>query len=128
MGGVADDMAEPPRSRTILVVMDDEDLSEIVRDVLRAEGYEVVHGSRGEEALERVKARGVRPALVLLDSWKPGMPGRFLHLLRQEPGFGDVPVVLCTTYKRFALPGVQGTLRMPFDLDELLLTVGEHVR
>ena len=107
--------------------MDDEDLGEIVRDVLRAEGYEVLVTSGGEQALELLRTQQ-RLGLILLDSWTPGMPGRFLHLLREDPLHRGVPVVLCTTYKRFSLPGVQGTLRMPFDLEELLVTVAEHYR
>lgn len=118
-------MSDLPRSRVVLVVMDDDDLSEIVQDALRAEGYAVLAANRGSVALELMRREGP-PALILLDSWKPGMPGTFLQQLRLEPALATVPVVLCTTYKRFAIPGIQGMLRMPFDLNELLLTVAEH--
>ena len=121
-------MGEPPRSKTVLVVMDDDALSEIVQDVLRADGYGVLAANRGEVALELLKQQEARPGLILLDTWKPGMPGKFLHELRHLPTLAVIPVVLCTTYKRFSLPGVQGTLRMPFDLNELLVTVSEHYR
>lgn len=121
-------MGEPPRSKTVLVVMDDEPLSEIVQDVLRSEGYEVLVAHRGEVALQLLNQSELRPGLILLDSWKPGMPGRFLHQLRHTPALADIPVVLCTSYRRFRLPEVQGMLRMPFDLNELLGTVEEHYR
>ena len=58
---------------TILVVEDEEDLSELLRYNLEREGYAVSTVADGERALQLVKRE--RPALVILDLMLPGMPG-----------------------------------------------------
>lgn len=78
---------------TVLVVDDDLDTVETMRDILRDEGHSVVCASNGRDALER--AAEVRPDLVILDLEMPEMDGwSFLDALRADPELASTPVVV----------------------------------
>lgn len=59
--------------KTILVVDDEQDIRELLRYNLAAEGYRVECVSSGEEALRRSRSRP--PDLILLDLMLPGVDG-----------------------------------------------------
>ncbi|MFE8605704.1 response regulator [Archangium violaceum] len=120
-------MTEPlPSTSTstpILVVDDDPDIREALRDILDDAGYSVALAFHGRMALEMLETMG-RPCLVLLDWMMPVMDGaQFLHLLRENPLYDSVKVILCTASGRDVPPGAQGLLRKPFELEELLAIV-----
>ncbi len=92
-------MAEQTSNLTgkkILIVEDDPLLHNLLADKmvqLREKGVEVFPMVNGEEGL--VKAREVKPDLVMLDIVLPGMTGfEFLEQLRKEPGLEQTPVVV----------------------------------
>ena len=57
----------------VLVVDDEQDAVDLLREFLTAKGYEVLAASNGEEALRKVKED--RPHLILLDVRMPKMSG-----------------------------------------------------
>ena len=59
--------------RKILVVDDEHDICEFVRNFLQERGYEVLMASNGDDALAIVKKE--RPELILLDIKMQGMDG-----------------------------------------------------
>ena len=61
-----------PRER-ILVIEDDEDIQELIRHNLSAEGYSITLSGSGEDGL--VKARRDVPDCILLDIMLPGLGG-----------------------------------------------------
>jgi len=63
----------------VLIVDDEPDSVDLLREFLAGKGYEVLTASNGEEALQKVKEE--RPHLILLDIRMPGMNG--LEVLRQ---------------------------------------------
>jgi DNA-binding response OmpR family regulator len=63
----------------VLVVDDEPDTVEILREFLVGKGYEVLSASDGEEALQKLKEE--RPHLILLDVRLPKMNG--LDVLRK---------------------------------------------
>jgi DNA-binding response OmpR family regulator len=77
----------------ILIVDDEPDAVELLREFLTGKGYEVSTASDGEEALRKVKAE--RPHLILLDVRMPRMDG--LEVLRQLRQFDqEVGVIVVT--------------------------------
>ena len=60
-------------SKRILVVEDQEDNMQILRDLLTSAGYEMVEAENGEEALAAVAKQ--RPDLILMDIQLPIMDG-----------------------------------------------------
>src|SRR5436190_20649462 len=63
----------PRRCRIILVVDDDDDVRDVLRDVLEDEGYKVCTAANGRDALDRLKA--LVPCLIVLDLMMPIMDG-----------------------------------------------------
>jgi two-component system response regulator MtrA len=90
LGQVFDTMSSM-RGR-VLVVDDDNALSEMLGIVLRGEGFEPVFCADGSGALEAFRV--TRPDLVLLDLMLPGKDGiEVCRLIRGESG---VPIVMLT--------------------------------
>ena len=83
-------------SKRILVVEDQPDNRQIIRDMLAGTAYEITEAEDGEQALAAVAKE--RPDLILMGIQLPKMDGYdFLRSLRRMPG-GDSPkVVFCTT-------------------------------
>jgi len=113
-------------NKTILVVDDEDDVRESVREVLSDEGYRVVDTADGTLVLDLIRQE--RPELVLLDIWMPQVDG--IGLLKeikiQEPGLNVVMVSghgnihTAVTATKF---GAFDFLEKPVSLDGLLLTV-----
>ena len=77
----------------VLVVDDDPNVQEILREFLSAKGYEIITAGDGAEGLRRVKEE--RPHLILLDIQMPKMDGlEVLHQLRQIDK--EVSVIMIT--------------------------------
>ena len=109
---------------------DDVAVREGLVEALAGEGYSVSIAADGEEALAWLRA-GNRPRLLLLDLVMPRMGGeRFLEALRARPAPAP-PVVLMTATtpsSRTPLPAVDALLVKPFELADLLSTVGRFLR
>ena len=79
----------------VLVVEDDADTRQRLRQVLEKNGWSVAEAVDGQDALGQVR-RAV-PRLILLDLAMPTTDGfEFLRQLRELPGCGTVPVVVLT--------------------------------
>ena len=76
----------------ILVVDDEELLVKGIRFNLQNEGYDVISGSNGKEAVELAKAQN--PDLIILDVMMPEMDGMTACSVIRE--FSNVPIILLT--------------------------------
>jgi two-component system response regulator MprA len=113
---------------TVLVVDDEPTLRSILVDVLVDEGYAVVTARDGQEALE-IFARDA-PDLVLMDVMMPRMDGpTAVRALRALPNGTTVPIVLASAVmsSNGVDLGIDGFLRKPFELDDLLQLIGRLV-
>lgn len=76
----------------ILIVEDDEFISDVYRKKLSMEGFEVALAKDGEEALRLLRER--KPDLVLLDIMIPLKDGfEVLSEMRADPALSDTKVV-----------------------------------
>ena len=108
-------------AKTILIVEDDPNISELVQMYLEKEGYNTRIASDGGQGLDLF--RQLRPDLVLLDIMLPVMDGwSVLRTIRQD---SKTPVIMLTA-KGETNDKVQGLkqgaddyLTKPFHLDEL---------
>lgn len=81
------------RRKYILIVEDDEFISDVYQRKLLLEGFEVALAKDGEEALRTIRER--RPDLVLLDIMIPLKDGfQVLSELRVDAGLSDIRVVV----------------------------------
>jgi CheY-like chemotaxis protein len=109
-----------PRRPNVLVVDDDDSIREVLAEVLRDEGYDVVCASNGEQALTELRDHG-HPDLMLLDLMMPVMSGwELLELLQSSADLSRIPVVVVSAMNA---PGACEHLAKPIDLDRLLATV-----
>lgn len=109
----------------VLVVDDDEDIRELLRVVLEADGYRVKVAVDGLDAWEQIQA-GELPALILLDLMMPRMDGQhFLKKLRSP--FPDAAVIIlsghATAQKIADELKADCCLTKPVELDDLLNAV-----
>ncbi len=78
----------------ILIVEDDEDTREALKDALADEGFDVRASSGAREAIAEV-TRPDAPGLVLLDATMPGMSGaELLDWMGERKQLDRIPVVL----------------------------------
>jgi two-component system alkaline phosphatase synthesis response regulator PhoP len=105
-------------SATVLVVDDDLEWIEVMREILDEEGHVVLTAKNGIEAL--AVARKERPDLILLDLEMPEMDGRtFLAELRRDEELRDVQVVVLSGAED-AHSVASDSVRKPLRLNTLL--------
>jgi DNA-binding response OmpR family regulator len=117
----------------ILVADDDPVILRLLEVNLGLEGFRVETAARGEDALE--KARGSRPALIVLDVMMPGMNGwDVARRLKEQQETADLPVVLLSARtqvsdrRRGEEIGVDAYITKPFDPSELADTIRRLAR
>lgn len=105
----------------VLVVDDDPDIRDTLREVIEAEGLTAVCAADGGKALDALH-RGLRPSLVVLDLMMPVMSGwEVLAAIRADRTLADVPVaVVSASGVRAPPPGATCFLQKPVDLDTLI--------
>jgi CheY-like chemotaxis protein len=123
----ADPRAPDPFS--VLVVDDDPEVRESLRDVLSEEGYAVTEAGDGADALATLGGSTV-PDLVLLDLGMPNMDGyEFLERREASAKLKAVPVIVIsgTTDPRRFHGLVDATLPKPLNVPVLLRVVNRAV-
>ena len=79
------------RKPLILVVDDEPDIRELIKDILQDEGYLVVTAANGEQARTAFDANN--PSLILLDIWMPDVDG--ISLLKEfKQQSADINIVM----------------------------------
>lgn len=108
----------------VLVVDDEPDIRELVRDILQFDGYSVATASNGREALEQLR-RAELPRLILLDLMMPIMNGwEFRAEQIKDPRISSIPVVVLTgdgnAPEKARSLGTTSYVTKPVHLDHLL--------
>ena len=117
----------------ILIVEDEEALTEVLRYNLEAEGYEVETVGRGDEADVRLKER--MPDMVILDWMLPGLSGiELCRRLRTRPETRQLPIIMLTARGeeservRGLATGADDYIVKPFSVPELSARVRALLR
>jgi DNA-binding response OmpR family regulator len=113
---------------TLLLVEDDLDIQEVMREVLQECGYTVMIAGDGEKGLSVFDAHASSIKLVIADIMMPKMNGRQFQeqVRRRRP---DSKVLIVSGYeemdlqRRDLLDPRNAFLQKPFDLDVLLAKV-----
>jgi two-component system CheB/CheR fusion protein len=93
----APDAGSRSRHRRVLVIDDNVDAADSLREVLALGGHEVAVAYSGPEGIER--ARELRPEVVLCDIGLPGMDGYGVaRALRSDPALGTAFLVALSGY------------------------------
>lgn len=121
-----------PTLPPILVVDDNEDNANIIRDYLEARGYPIFVAYNGDEAMELFKK--VQPVVVLLDVMMPGRDGwQVCREMKAGAEGRPLRVVMVTALqdwmdKRQALEtGADDYVEKPFELAKLAAVVERNI-
>src|SRR5947207_4236261 len=113
-------------AKTILIVDDDQELSDGLRAVLEKQGFRVLQARDGQQGKQMVYQH--RPDLVILDMMMPRMGG--YPVLEHFRGKTDAPPIVMITanegsrHKAYAeYLGVVDYIRKPFAMEKLLESV-----
>lgn len=113
-------------NHTVLLVEDEEDLRETMRDALELNGFEVIAAEDGQAALEALDHID-HVCLVLLDLLMPRMNGwDFFEQMRARPALADVPVIVHSSAPGQAPKGVTRVLQKPLGFEQLISIVQEY--
>jgi two-component system cell cycle response regulator DivK len=84
-------------SKRILVVEDQPDSRQIIRDMLTPTDYEITETENGEEALAAITKQ--RPDLILMDVQMPIMDGyTAVSRIKANPALRSIPIIAVTSY------------------------------
>ena len=110
----------------ILVVDDDHDLRESLREILEEEGFETIGASDGREAMDLLQKGGQpAPRVILLDIMMPVMTGHeVIDKLRRDRSFASTPVVFMTAFRTLVKADEKvRVLYKPFSIEVVLSAI-----
>ena len=108
---------------TILVVEDEKESRDSLREILELEGYAVETAVNGQEALDALNASGDRICIMLLDLFMPVMDGwQVVDRLRADGRLDTTQVVIITSAPYRAPAGLP-VFQKPLDLDKVMSEV-----
>jgi two-component system cell cycle response regulator DivK len=119
-------------SKRILVVEDQEDNRQILRDLLSSAGYEMVEAENGEEALTVAAAE--QPDLILMDIQLPLLDGyEATRRIKANPALAKIPVIAITSYalsgdeEKARAAGCDDYVTKPYSPRALLAKIREYL-
>jgi two-component system, cell cycle response regulator DivK len=130
-GAIRDD--EVTMSKRILVVEDQEDNRQILRDLLGAAGYEMLEAENGQQAVDMVSQKA--PDLILMDIQLPVMDGyEATRQIKANPEWKRIPIIVVTSYalsgdeEKARLAGCDDYVTKPYSPRHLLGKVREYLK
>lgn len=119
-------------AKTIMIVDDSASLRQVVSIALKREGYEVIEGKDGADALGKLK--GQRIHLIISDVNMPNMDGiSFVQAVKQMPDYKFTPIIMLTTEsqeekkRQGQLAGAKAWMVKPFKPEQMLGAVQKLV-
>ena len=119
-------------SKRILVVEDQPDSRQIIRDMLAGTDYEITEAENGEEALKAIEKQ--RPDLILMDIQLPIMDGyTATNQIKANPALRSIPIIAVTSYalaseeKKARAAGCDDYVTKPFSPKQLLAKIRQYL-
>jgi CheY-like chemotaxis protein len=104
----------------VLIVDDDPDIRDELREALAERGWHVVCAENGSEALEYLRSGAPLPRVILLDMMMPVMSGQqFREHQNNDPLLAGIPVVVVTAGRDFPMSPTLAVVRKPFRVDAI---------
>jgi len=119
-------------SKRILVVEDQADNRQILRDLLGSTGYEMVEAENGVDALTVAAAE--RPDLILMDIQLPLLDGyEATRRIKADPALAAIPIIAITSYalsgdeEKARAAGCDDYVTKPYSPRMLLAKIREYL-
>jgi PAS domain S-box-containing protein len=113
-------------NKTVLVVDDDANIRQLLRQQLEAEGYTIREAKDGLEAIASVKKAA--PDLIILDVMMPGVNGfDVAAVLKNDPKTMTIPIIILSIVEdkeRGYRLGIERYLMKPIETETLLHEIG----
>lgn len=115
------------KQKHILVVEDDDDIRNSLKQLLEYEGYYVTTAPNGKEALDQLHCQQ-QPSLILLDLMMPVMNGwDFEKNFSSLPEFKEIPIVAVTAFgDKTNGMRLKGIVKKPIDFDLLFSLIQQN--
>ena len=120
-------------TKTVLIVDDSESIREVVHFTLQNEGYEVLVGIDGEDALQYLDGR--RLDIIITDLHMPNLDGLgFIRKVRKMDIYKHIPILFLTTESQTEKKmeakeaGATGWIIKPFVPAKLLEAISRVLR
>jgi two-component system, cell cycle response regulator DivK len=119
-------------SKRILVVEDQPDNRQIIRDMLADTGYDLTEVENGEEALAAIAKQ--RPDLILMDIQLPVMDGyTATRRIKSDAALKSIPIIAVTSYalsgeeKKAREAGCDDYVPKPYSPRQLLAKIRQYL-
>jgi two-component system cell cycle response regulator DivK len=119
-------------SKRILVVEDQPDNRQIIRDMLADTDYHITEAENGEEALAAIVKE--RPDLILMDIQLPVLDGyAATRRIKSDPNLKSIPVIAVTSYalsgeeKKAREAGCDDYVPKPYSPRQLLAKIRQYL-
>jgi two-component system cell cycle response regulator DivK len=119
-------------SKRILVVEDQEDNRQILRDLLGSAGFEMIEAGDGEAAVTAAAAH--RPDLILMDIQLPTMDGyEATRRIKADAALKHIPIIVVTSYAlsgdedKARAAGCDDYVSKPYSPRDLLAKIKLHL-
>ncbi|MBI4396765.1 MAG: response regulator transcription factor [Elusimicrobia bacterium] len=120
-------------SISVLIIDDDQSMSQIIYSVLNKSGYRAHRVGEANSAIEFLKDNHVD--LILLDIEMPGISGmKLLDILKEQRETAGIPIIMLSVLKEetYKIRGLKGGaddyLPKPFSINELLARIEALLR
>ena len=120
-------------TKSILVVEDQEDNRQILRDLLGSADYEMVEAENGQEAIDAVSKS--KPDLILMDIQLPVMDGyEATRRIKANPDWKSIPIIVVTSYalsgdaEKARAAGCDDYVTKPYSPRQLLAKIREYLK
>ena len=119
-------------TKKILVVEDQEDNRQILRDLLGSTDYQMVEAENGQEALEAVAKH--KPDLILMDIQLPEVSGlEVTKWLKEDDDLHVIPVIAVTAFamkgdeERIRQGGCEAYVSKPISVPKFIETIKTYL-
>jgi two-component system cell cycle response regulator DivK len=119
-------------SKRILVVEDQDDNMQILRDLLDSVGYEIIEARDGAEGVKVAKVE--RPDLILMGIQLPVLDGyEATRQIKADPALRAIPIVVVTSYAlsgdeaKARDAGCDGYVPKPYSPRQLLTKIRQYL-
>jgi two-component system, cell cycle response regulator DivK len=119
-------------AKRILVVEDQEDNRQILRDLLGSAGFEMIEAENGEEGVAAAVAH--KPDLILMDIQLPIMDGyEATRRIKAMPEMRAIPIIVVTSYalsgdeEKARAAGCDAYVPKPYSPRQLLAKIREFL-
>ncbi|MEO1428936.1 MAG: response regulator [Cyanobacteria bacterium J06633_8] len=112
--------------KTILVVDDDANIRELLRQSLQNQNYAVEEAKNGLDAINKIKIQ--KPDLIILDMMMPQINGfDTAAIIKNDPGIMDIPIIMLSIFEdkeRGYKLGIDRYMTKPIESNKLIKEIG----